>query len=72
MLITAIISVDCEGVPEDTVLNEAGHIGKDEGPILESDFLQDAGVSAGHVSYFLRVFIQAADSFREFLNEAGG
>jgi hypothetical protein len=41
-------------------------------PVLESDLLANAGMTTAHVTEFMRVFMRAADGFRESLDEADG
>jgi hypothetical protein len=40
--------------------------------VLESDLLANAGMTTAPVAEFMRVFMRAADVFREFLDEADG
>ncbi|MEN7343328.1 MAG: YbjN domain-containing protein [Pseudomonadota bacterium] len=42
-------------------------------PVLESDLLADAGYNAEHLARFVRIFLDSADVYREFLvNMDGG
>ena len=48
------------------------YIDDENDPVLESDLLANAGMTTAHVTEFMRVFMRAAEVFRDFLDEADG
>ncbi len=65
-------TLDCEAINswnQNSRLSRA-YIDDEGDPVLESDLLSNAGMSSDHVWQFVRVFIQAAELYRDFLDEA--